>query len=173
MAQKLRVLFAILENPSQVPSTYLRRLPASCNSSFKGSDALFWSLRATHIRMTSIHTNIHIHINKNTKNKSLKIFIFLELIRILQFKKNYVYLIKVCTWSSTELDEKCQSQECGFIGHTGHRNGEGSFTDLAGFLTVLLSLPFKVTLYGDGETVQTSPELCYHAVQAQPFSDRL
>jgi hypothetical protein len=50
MAQQLRALATVAEDPGSIPSTHLVAHNIY-NSSFKGSDALFWPLRAldTHV----------------------------------------------------------------------------------------------------------------------------
>lgn len=50
MAQELRALIDLLEDPSSVPSAYIQWLTAVCDSSSKDSHPLVWSPWApTHI----------------------------------------------------------------------------------------------------------------------------
>lgn len=60
MAPWLKVLAALIEDPSLVPSIHIRWLSTAYDSSSMGPDILFWTSWAC------IHT--HIHINKNFKN---------------------------------------------------------------------------------------------------------
>lgn len=66
----LRVLAAFVKDPSTVASTDVMRLTTTDNSSFGGSDALFWPpwINAFMCTYSNGH-NIHIHVVKN-KNKS-------------------------------------------------------------------------------------------------------
>lgn len=61
-AQWWRTLAALPEDSSSVPNTYVRQLTATCNSSFKGFYALFWSLLA-------LHPYVHMHRYTRRKNK--------------------------------------------------------------------------------------------------------
>lgn len=60
-AAQLRTLTAFPEDPRSVPSTPLKPLITACNSSSRGSTAVFWPPRALHIS----GAYSHIHTNKN------------------------------------------------------------------------------------------------------------
>lgn len=82
MVQKLKVQIALKEDPSFVPSTiFLHEVTTLCNSSSRGSNTNFWSLKAlhsgtqflshafTHIQHTYTHRFIQTIKNKNIKAK--------------------------------------------------------------------------------------------------------
>jgi hypothetical protein len=58
MAQGLRALAALTEDSGLV----LSMLTTTCNSGFRGSNALFWTLWVLHTHGTQPHVGIHIHI---------------------------------------------------------------------------------------------------------------
>lgn len=65
----LRVLTALLEDPSSVPSSHIGWLTATCNSCSRGSSAIFWPLRSLHMPVHA-HTYTHIHINENESKEN-------------------------------------------------------------------------------------------------------
>lgn len=54
----LRALAALAEDAGLIPSM----LTTTCNSGFRGSSALFWTLRVLHTHDAQPHVSIHIHI---------------------------------------------------------------------------------------------------------------
>ena len=67
MAQGLKVLAALAEDPGSNPSTHI--VDPNCNSSFRGSETLFWPLWAWHTLATQTYVQAK---NKKTKNKKQK-----------------------------------------------------------------------------------------------------
>lgn len=66
MAQQLRVHTAPLDNLNLVPSIHIRHLTTTCNSSHRGSGALFWSLRA--LRVFVLVCVLHTCYNHSKEN---------------------------------------------------------------------------------------------------------
>jgi hypothetical protein len=66
MAQGLKVLAALAEDPGSNPSTHI--VDPNCNSSFRGSETLFWPLWAWH----TLATQTYVQAKKNQKTKKQK-----------------------------------------------------------------------------------------------------
>jgi hypothetical protein len=64
MAQQLRVCTALSEHPSLLPSTHVKHLTATYNSSSWVSDIFFWPLRSPDLMCTypSLYKYKHIKI---------------------------------------------------------------------------------------------------------------
>ena len=55
MAQQLRAFTALAEDLSSIPSIQVRWLKTTCNSSSRGSDALFWPLWSLRVLAPTPH----------------------------------------------------------------------------------------------------------------------
>jgi hypothetical protein len=68
MAQRLRTLSALPEDPDSISSTDMAVYSQLCNSSPRGSGALFWPLEALHAR-TYMQVKYFIHTTNKQTNK--------------------------------------------------------------------------------------------------------
>lgn len=84
--QQFRTLDALASDPDLITITCIRPLTASCLSSCKGSDALFWPLQAlhthgTHTDQVGTHTHTHTHLHKNTHTYKINKFLKMSIVR--------------------------------------------------------------------------------------------
>lgn len=66
----VRVHTILSENWSSIPSAQVRQHTTTCNLSFRGSDAFFWTLQAPALMCAQTHTETPTHV---IKNKSLSV----------------------------------------------------------------------------------------------------
>ena len=67
LAQRLKALTALPEDPSSVPSNHTRLLTMACTTTLRGSDAFLWPLWAcAHM---SNYEYMHTHIRKKQQQK--------------------------------------------------------------------------------------------------------
>lgn len=108
----LASLSALPDDPQMVPSTYIWRLTDTCNSSSKGSVALFWLTKASAKYGISVHIQAYAHSHKRISK------IFLQNVCTYKMKNNELHIrnffeqtIILRTQSSMVITKKMQKNK--------------------------------------------------------------